>query len=299
MTRVIWGSPGGTKWVHLRTFLYVFRCNQCILPALGESQEQIVTMSLRLLMLFALLSLVGCQGAAGIVPDSASSTAVPTVSVDPVTAEPAPEPLAPVVPDACELLLIRLEETRPMLENLDESLLSQAERFDAAISSLNQPIPEPKTLVCPPNMSGALGGKEIIGAIEWVYMDPPGRHFRARIDSGTETSSLSASELVEFERDGDDWVRFFFQHDSSDEAVEFELPIKRTVLIRKVSSEDLERRYVVDLDIRLGEQLQTTEFTLTNRGRMTYPILLGRTFLLDLYVIDVSRSYTHDRYDAT
>ena len=52
-------------------------------------------------------------------------------------------------------------------------------------------------------------------------MDPPGHHYRARIDSGAETSSLSASEVIEFERDGDDWVRFTFQHDSADDAIDF------------------------------------------------------------------------------
>ena len=59
------------------------------------------------------------------------------------------------------------------------------------------------------------------------------------------------------------------------------------------------RRFVVELDIRLGQKLQTTEFTLTDRSNMTYPVLLGRAFLMDLYVVDVSRSYTHKRYDAT
>ena len=130
-------------------------------------------------------------------------------------------------------------------------------------------------------------------------MDPPGRHFRARVDSGTETSSLSAGDVVEFERDGEDWVRFTFQHGSDDEPVEFQLPIKRTVLVRHIYSQESERRFVIELDIRLGEQLQTTEFTLTDRSRMTYPILLGRAFLMDLYVVDVSRSYTHERYDAS
>ena len=84
-----------------------------------------------------------------------------------------------------------------------------------------------------------------------------------------------------------------------DESVEFELPIKRTVLIRRVAVDEPERRFVVELDIRLGEQLQTTEFTLSDRVKMTYPVLLGRAFLLDLYVVDVSQSYTHQRYDAT
>jgi hypothetical protein len=70
-------------------------------------------------------------------------------------------------------------------------------------------------------------------------------------------------------------------------------------MVRQSYSEDAERRYVVEIDIRLGQQLQSTEFTLTDRSRMTYPVLLGRAFLLDLYVVDVSRSYTQERYDAT
>jgi hypothetical protein len=255
-------------------------------------------MLFRLLILLSFLTTVGCQGTARTAPEPAPTETVPEVVAIPVEAEPAPEPSL-AVPDACELLLSRLEETHPLLTELDASLQSQAERFDTAISSLNQPVPEPQALVCPPNMNGVLGGKEIIGAIEWLYMDPPGRHYRARVDSGAETSSLSAGDVIEFERDGDDWVRFYFQHDSSDEAVEFELPIKRTVLVRQASSTEPERRFVVELDIRLGEQLQTTEFTLTDRSSMTYPVLLGRAFLLDLYVVDVSRSYTHDRYDAT
>jgi hypothetical protein len=227
----------------------------------------------------------------------ATGNAVPEpVSAVPVeTAAPEPDPL----PGACELLLKSLEDTRPLLSGLDESFDEQTERIEAAIAGLNQPMTEPPSLVCPPSVIGNLGGKEIIGAIEWVYMDPPGRHFRARVDSGSETSSLSASGVVEFERDGDDWVRFTFNHDSADESVEFELPIKRTVLIRRVAVDEPERRFVVELDIRLGEQLQTTEFTLSDRVKMTYPVLLGRAFLLDLYVVDVSQSYTHQRYDAT
>ena len=232
-----------------------------------------------------------------------SAEAAPAAESDPEAAQPIVETAAPPQPgpvaEACVALLQRLDETGPLLAGIDDALEAQAERFDAAIATLSQPAPKPRARVCRPNMNGSLGGKEIIGAIEWLYMDPPGRHFRARVDSGAETSSLSASDLTEFERDGDDWVRFTFQHDSADEPVRFELPIKRTVLIRQVSSDTPMRRFVVELDIRLGQQLQTTEFTLTDRSNMTYPVLLGRAFLMDLYVVDVSRSFTHERYEAT
>jgi hypothetical protein len=231
-----------------------------------------------------------------------AEAAPPAEAVSP-PAEGIVETVAPAEPDpvaeACGELLQRLDETGPLLAGIEDSLEAQAERIDVAIARMRKPAPEPRALVCPPNMNGPLGGKEIIGAIEWIYMNPPGRHFRARVDSGAETSSLSASDVIEFERDGDDWVRFTFQHDSADEPVGFELPITRTVLIRQVSSDTPMRRFVVELDIRLGQKLQTTEFTLTDRSNMTYPVLLGRAFLMDLYVVDVSRSYTHERYDAT
>jgi hypothetical protein len=209
-----------------------------------------------------------------------------------------PEVKEDPVPDACAILLARLEETQPLLDSLDETLAGHADRIEQAIKRINRPAPTAKIQECPSVSVGVLGKKEIIGSIEWLYMDPPGQHYRARVDSGAETSSMSANDIVEFERDGDDWVRFTFQHDITDEPVNFELPVKRTVLIRQVSSTDLERRVVIELDIRLGDALQATEFTLTDRSSMTYPLLIGRAFLLDLYVIDVSRSYTHKRYKA-
>jgi len=216
--------------------------------------------------------------------------------VGPVNLPPEPEEL---VPDACEILLTRLEETHPLLNNLDETLAGQTARLEEALEQLNRPPPPAQIQECPTVETDTLGNKEIIGAIEWVFMDPPALHYRARIDSGAETSSLSAGNVVEFERDGDDWVRFSFQHDPDDDPINLELPIKRVVLIRQPSVEAAERRVVVEIDLRLGEELQTTEFTLTDRSKMTYPVLLGRTFLMDLYIVDVAMSFTHERYEAT
>ena len=252
-------------------------------------------MFVRSLLFAAGVLLSGCAVRA---PDTIPPEPPETVVAAPVEEIPEPEVVVAPIPDACEILLTRLEETQPLLSNLDESLIGQAERIERAVARINRPPVAPQIQDCPSVSVGVLGSKDIIGSLEWLYMDPPGRHYRARVDSGAETSSLSASEVIEFERDGDDWVRFTFQHDSADEAVAFELPIKRAVLIRQASSETLDRRVVVELDIRLGDELQTTEFTLTDRSRMTYPVLLGRAFLMDLYVIDVARSYTHKRYEA-
>jgi len=247
------------------------------------------------LILSLLAALAGCETTA-VDENPLPPVIVPDEPLVTIPEEPTPEELAP---GACEVLLSRLNETHPLLGSLDESLESQAERIEQAVARLTAPPAEPVVRDCPETSSDALGQKEIIGELEWLYMDPPGLHYRARIDSGAETSSLSALNVTEFERDGDDWVRFSFQHDSEDDVVEFELPIKRTVLVRVPSFDDPDRRVVVEIDVRLGDQLQTTEFTLTDRNNMTYPVIIGRAFLRDLYVIDISRTYIHEKYDPS
>ena len=243
-----------------------------------------------LFLLIAAAMISACQTTPVVDPEPATSEVPPPVTEAPVEPEPEPPP-----PGECELLLDALGEATPRLASVEERLAEFAQRIEAASKALQKPDPAPAD--CPQPSANSVGGKDVIGAIEWIYMDPPGRHYRARVDSGAETSSLSAKDVTEFERDGEDWVRFTFDHDRRDDAVVIELPIERTALIRQVASDRSERRVVVEIDVRLGDRLQTTEFTLTDRSRMTYPVLLGRAFLMDLYVVDVSESYLHPRYE--
>lgn len=199
-------------------------------------------------------------------------------------------------PGVCEVLYEQLTATQTAFEQLEGRLDDQNAQLAEAVAKLGELGSDAAPMECPTEPGALPGGKELIGGLEWIYMDPPKQHFRARVDSGAETSSLSARDIVEFERDGEDWVRFVFEHDNANDPVELELPIVREALIRQASSDGLDRRVVVEIDLRLGDRLQRTEFTLTDRRRMTYPVLLGRAFLMDLYVVDVSQSYTHPRY---
>ena len=263
-----------------------------------KSQENSLRTSVSLLVPLSMAIVAGCASQGPKLDPGDDEAAVDIVPVVPVVVGP-PEDLKESVPDACELLLTRLDETHPLLSDLDQTLAGQAARIEEALDQIRRPVPPPQIQECPAVSVGDIGNKEIIGAIEWLYLEPPGRHYRARVDSGAETSSLSASDIVEFERDSEDWVRFTFQHNTEEEQIELELPVKRVILIRQPATVEAERRVVVEFDIRLGEELQTVEFALTDRSHMTYPMLLGRAFLMDIYVLDVSRSYTHERYEAS
>jgi hypothetical protein len=149
----------------------------------------------------------------------------------------------------------------------------------------------------PANSNHEFEGKVVVGANEWIYLSPPGHHYQARIDSGAATSSLSAQNIEYFERNGKRWVRFALQHDDETTSIAVEAKVIRHVLIRQASSPEPERRPVISLTVNMGQDLRyDTEFTLTNRSQMTYPILLGREFLRDVILIDVARQFIHPKY---
>lgn len=171
------------------------------------------------------------------------------------------------------------------------------------LSTINDKLdqqPEPVVMVaapekpvnCPTVTPPSVDDKIILGRTEWLWLESVNRVFRARVDSGATTSSLSAHHIVEFERDGKKWVRFnMVPDDDVDDSYEVEAPLVRFARIRQASSEEIDRRPVVELKIKIGEFTDNAEFTLTDRTSMTYPILLGRQFLRDIALIDVAKSY--------
>jgi len=157
-----------------------------------------------------------------------------------------------------------------------------------------QPKPDPK----PPMVADAkktADGRLILGEQEWVYITGLKENFRARIDTGATTSSVSAVDVVPFERDGKDWVKFKIAHDDV-MSKEFALPVERWVDIRQSSADGTQRRAVVMAWIQIGDLKENTEFTLTDRSHLTFPVLLGRSFFKDVALVDVSRKYIQPKH---
>jgi hypothetical protein len=144
-----------------------------------------------------------------------------------------------------------------------------------------------------------LAGKVLVGRNEWVGLPDVGTYLKARVDSGANTSSLSATEVTPFERDGEDWVRFKLGVNEDDVVVEdvvdewVEEPVVRRVRIIQAAGE--ESRPVISLMMTLGSIREPVEFTLNDRSHLSYPVLLGRRFLMDISVIDVAETYLHER----
>ncbi len=138
--------------------------------------------------------------------------------------------------------------------------------------------------------SNSNGNKEILGAVEWVKVDSVGEVMKARIDTGATTSSISAVDIHSYDKDGKKRVKFKLAHNNY-ESAEIDTPVIRSVRIIQASISNFERRYVVELPITIGKLTQFTKFTLRNRKHLTYPILLGRSYLDGTAVVDVSEKY--------
>ncbi|MBZ0330386.1 ATP-dependent zinc protease [Halomonas sp. ANAO-440] len=234
-----------------------------------------------------------------------------------LTPQVEPEPV--LSPDAFDARIDRLEQTMALRCDQTEDRLSRhdlrqiemmadvrdasalLQQLRGSIQRLEQRGEEPVIVMaeCNEEANASLGDKALVGRAEWIGLPDIGTYLRARIDSGANTSSLSAKDITRFERDGEDWVRFRLGITDDDIVVDkvrnewIEAPVERRVRI--VQAAGSESRPVVSLLMTLGSIREPVEFTLNDRTHLNFPVLLGRRFLMDIALIDVAETYLHPR----
>ena len=128
--------------------------------------------------------------------------------------------------------------------------------------------------------------KEIIGHTSAVTFPSLGAtNISARVDTGAQTSAIWASYVKE-ERGG---LSVIFWGERSEcytgQKVFFPTFTQTTVVSSNGHSED---RYKVRLLVVVKGRKIRARFTLANRERQVYPVLVGRNILLNKFVVDVS-----------
>lgn len=134
--------------------------------------------------------------------------------------------------------------------------------------------------------------RQTAGWLEWVVLEPWGLKLKAKLDTGAKTSSLHAVDIEYFRRAGEEWVRFkTFDPRRPSEPVTIERPLLRDVRIKRHGAA-YQKRPVVALDLCLGDKLVSAEFSLIDRKRFNYPVLLGRSLLKqERILIDPTTTY--------
>ena len=213
------------------------------------------------IMLLAILLLQGCIATESLQRDTLQS--------------------AQLAAQQCSETLTQVNDLITEQQKTTKAIEREAKKSRAALTR-----PVQREQACP-DLRKSLRNKTVVGAVEWAVVDLGSKQLiaKARMDTGASTSSLNATNISEFERNGQRWVRFTLA-----DGTEVSKVLIRYVNVRQAST-NKDRRRVVKLGIKLGTISYVGEFTLADRRHLKYEVLIGRNVLRDLMVVDVARLY--------
>ena len=114
-------------------------------------------------------------------------------------------------------------------------------------------------------------------------------NIQVKVDTGAFTSAIHCSEIKEVEEDGTTFIEFRILDENSPgifnvlhKTKNYE---KRTI---KSSFGNEEERFIVETHVIIFGESVPIELSLTNRGNMKVPILLGRKFINGRFIVNTS-----------
>lgn len=147
-----------------------------------------------------------------------------------------------------------------------------------------RPAPPPPP---PPPPAPATAGEldlQIIGAVEFVTIDPPGLRMEAIIDTAADGTTIAARNILLLEKDGQRFVNYTLVDPVTGDEHEIEALVRRRAA----------NQYVVQMWLALGDLRTRVEVSLSERADMSYPVVVGRNLLTDVAIVDVSRRHILD-----
>ncbi len=131
---------------------------------------------------------------------------------------------------------------------------------------------------------------EVFGWVEWVKLLDGELRLKAKLDTGAANSSLDATNIERFRRDGERYVRFTVTDPETEDQLELEKPLVRNVRIIRHDGNH-QRRPVIKMGVCIGERIQEVEVNLIDRSNFIYPMLLGRSALEGFALIDSGQTF--------
>lgn len=136
--------------------------------------------------------------------------------------------------------------------------------------------------------------KQVIGRAELINFPALGiANVPAKIDTGAYLSSVHATNIA-LKNDGKTLsFTLFGKHPIYDDnSTHIETEKFRMVTVEN-SFGHQEERYEIELHVKLNDKMFTTTFTLANRGKKVFPVLVGRKLLNRRFIVDSSKASIH------
>jgi len=135
--------------------------------------------------------------------------------------------------------------------------------------------------------------KAALGWLQSIRLLPHELRMTAKLDTGAKKSVIHAVAVEPFRQGNREWVRFTVPIEKKKERIElkFELPVVDQSRVKQHHTRELDVRYVVALDFCIDGKVYTADFSLDNRQKFNYPVLLGREFLKHHFLVDASQTF--------
>lgn len=139
----------------------------------------------------------------------------------------------------------------------------------------------------------------VYGRYEYIKLPELDQTFKAKMDTGALTASLSAKDIETFKKNGDDWVRFRLATKDADDKV-YEHKLARISKIKSRADEEegeegaeIVKRPVIAVRMCLDGTSRIIEVNLTDRSSFNYPLLIGAKALREFdAAVNPARRFT-------
>jgi glutathione synthase/RimK-type ligase-like ATP-grasp enzyme len=139
--------------------------------------------------------------------------------------------------------------------------------------------------------------QQLIGTTEHIYLPDLGEvALPAKIDTGADSSAIWASDIEQI--DGTVFYTLFAPGSTYYTGKRHNTKKFRITSIKNSFGHE-EVRYKVLLKATIGKTTITRWFSLANRSQNNFPILLGKNFLKNRFVVDVAQNYMHSKIGDT
>ena len=117
----------------------------------------------------------------------------------------------------------------------------------------------------------------------------PDMAINSKMDTGADMTSIHAINITHYTKNGEEWVRFTVR--AGGRGVIFRRRLVRTARIRRTGTAVVERP-VVEIGICIAGYYRLAQVNLTDRSKMSTPLLVGRRFMAPgRLVVDSSEAY--------
>jgi len=131
---------------------------------------------------------------------------------------------------------------------------------------------------------------KILGWVEYARLPELDLEVKAKLDTGAETSSLDARIIKKFRQDGKRWVRFaVYDPADGEEHVIVRERVRTIAVVQHDGSR--QTRPVVEMTVCFAGLRMVTELSLIDRSEFIYPLLLGRSALASVALVDPGSTF--------